>query len=148
MSDFLCFRNGQAAPNDYNRLDAIVANTNRLVSKVEELEDLIIELKSKQQAGDMVELKQLISELQIQDNKNQKKITLLAVQRLNSKDLFMGNDMHQSYLIIMREREKIIEKLHEKLKEVSGNRFMQVPQQIAPSPSIADIASGQMSVNN
>ena len=40
---------------------------------------------------------------------------------MNSKDLFMGNDMHQSYLIIMREREKIIEKLHEKLKELSGN---------------------------
>ena len=66
----------------------------------------------------------------------------MAVQRLNAKDLFMGNDMHQSYLIIMREREKIIEKLHEKLKEVSGNRFMQVPQQMVPSPSIADIASG------
>ena len=65
MQDFMCFRNGQANPNDYNQLDAIVANTNRLVSKVEELEDLIIELKSKQQAGEVVELKQLLSELEI-----------------------------------------------------------------------------------
>jgi hypothetical protein len=56
-----------------------VANTNRLVSKVEELEDLIIELKSKQQAGEMVELKQLISELQLQDNKSQQKIQVLVI---------------------------------------------------------------------
>ena len=79
---------------DYNQLDAIVANTNRLVSKVEELEDLIIELKSKQQAGEMVELKQLISELQIQESKNQQKVQVLVSQRMNSKDLFVGNDMH------------------------------------------------------
>ena len=31
MADFMCFRNGQATPNDYNQMDAIVANTNRLV---------------------------------------------------------------------------------------------------------------------
>ena len=77
----------------------------------------------------MVELKQLLSELQIQGNRNQKKIEVLVVQRMNSKDLFMGNDMHQSYLIIMREREKIIEKLHEKLKELSGNQVFKVPEQ-------------------
>lgn len=44
----MCFRSGQATPNDHNQLDAVVANTNRLVSKNEELEDLIIELKTKQ----------------------------------------------------------------------------------------------------
>lgn len=39
----------------------IAQNTQRLVQRIEELEDLVIELKSKQSAGEIVELKQLIS---------------------------------------------------------------------------------------
>ena len=42
-------------------MDSIAQNTQRLVQRIEELEDLVIELKSKQSAAEIVELKQLIS---------------------------------------------------------------------------------------
>ena len=42
-------------------MDPIIQNTQRLVGRVAELEDLVIELKQRQQASDTVELKQIIS---------------------------------------------------------------------------------------
>jgi len=41
--------------------DPIAVNTQRLVQRVEELEDLVIELKSKQSASEVTELKHLIA---------------------------------------------------------------------------------------
>ena len=42
-------------------MDPIILNTQRLVGRVGELEDLVIELKQRHQASDTVELKQIIS---------------------------------------------------------------------------------------
>lgn len=49
MADFLCFRNPEFNENNM-QTDPIAMNTHRLSMRVEELEDLIIELKSKQNA--------------------------------------------------------------------------------------------------
>ena len=68
--------------------DGIQQNTQRLVQRVEELEDLVIELKSKQSAGDIVEMKQLISSLELETNFLNEKIAALVQQRINSKDMF------------------------------------------------------------
>jgi hypothetical protein len=57
IKDFMCFLPGQELPG----AESIAQNTQRLVQRIEELEDLVIELKSKQSAGEIVELKQLIS---------------------------------------------------------------------------------------
>lgn len=61
MKDFMCFRSGSN--------DQVVENTQRLVLRVQELEDLVVELKSKQSANDLIELKQLLSQLQVELNK-------------------------------------------------------------------------------
>jgi hypothetical protein len=47
--------------------DPVALNTHRLVSRVEELEDLVIELKSKQSASEVVELKQLVQQLELEN---------------------------------------------------------------------------------
>jgi predicted nuclease with TOPRIM domain len=60
FKDFQCFTSGQ----EYSQ-ENVAQNTQRLVQRVEELEDLVIELKSKQSAGEIVEMKQLISQLQL-----------------------------------------------------------------------------------
>ena len=41
--------------------DPVVTNTQRLSQRVDELEDLVVELKQKQSASDIVELRQVIS---------------------------------------------------------------------------------------
>lgn len=119
MADFLVFRNGhvdinQMMPNQQNQ---VVANTLRLSQRVEELEDLVHELKTKQSVGEMIELKLLNSQLEIEQNNQNKKLAVLQEQRLNSKDLFVANDMHQSFLKIMKERELIIEQLQNQVKK-------------------------------
>ena len=57
------------------------------------------------------------------------KIGALTQQRTNSKDLFQANDMHQSYLNIMKEREKVIEQLHAQIKKLGEQKIMNVPNQ-------------------
>jgi len=42
--------------------EPIIENTQRLVSRVDELEDLVIELKSKQSASELTSLKDVISQ--------------------------------------------------------------------------------------
>lgn len=112
MKDFTCFRAGQPPQLDALGNDPVVANTHRLAQRVDELEDLVVELKQKQSASDIVELKQVISQLQVEAADRLEKIRLLSEQRMQSKDLFSANEMHQSYLSIMKEREKIIERLY------------------------------------
>ena len=69
-------------------MDPIAANTQKLVQRIEELEDLVVELKTKQSVGEIVELKQLIAQLQIEAKSQDEKIATLTKQRVNSKDLF------------------------------------------------------------
>lgn len=51
-------------------------------------------------------------------------VKFLQQKRLESKELFQANEMHSSYLSIMKEREKIIEKLHNQLKKISSQQVL------------------------
>lgn len=93
-------------------MDQIAQNTQKLVQRIDELEDLVAELKTKQTASEIADLKDLVSQLELENLQYVKKIAMLQEARINSKDLFQANDMHQSYLSIMREREKVIESLY------------------------------------
>ena len=79
---------------------------------------MVIELKSKQSAQEIVELKQVIAQLQLENCSFTSKIQLMQQQRMNSRELFQANDMHESYLSIMKERERIIEQLHQHIKKL------------------------------
>ena len=57
--------------------DPVALNTQRLVQRVEELEDLVVELKSKQSASEVTELKQLISQLELENLAQLKQIKAL-----------------------------------------------------------------------
>ena len=128
-------------------MDPVVQNTQRLVQRVEELEDLAMELKSKQSADTIVELKQLISQLQLEATAQNEKLVILQHQRLNSRDLFQANDMHQSYLAIMKEREKVIEQLHMQIKRIGDNQVLRVGQNSfggGTGRSFADVAQNSV----
>lgn len=128
----MCFRSSaysQEYASNPAFADAVAQNTQRLVQRVDELEDLVIELKSKQSAGDIVEMKQLISSLELEANFLNEKIAILVQQRVNSKDMFQGNDMHSSYLNIMKERERVIEQLHAQIKKLGEHQILNVPNQ-------------------
>ena len=75
--------------------DPVALNTQRLVQRVEELEDLVIELKSKQSASEVTELKQLISQLELENLSQIKQIKALQQKHLSSKELFQQNETYQ-----------------------------------------------------
>lgn len=116
MRDFIALTRGT---NESYGVDPVVANTQRLSQRVDELEDLVVELKQKQSASDIVEIRQVTSQLHLDNAALIDKIKVLSEARVNSKDLFGTNDMHQSYLSIMREREKVIEKLYQQVKRLT-----------------------------
>ena len=68
MADFMVFRNGQVDVNSMmpSQQNQVVANTLKLSQRVEELEDLVHELKTKQSVGEMIELKLLNSQLELE----------------------------------------------------------------------------------
>ena len=65
---------------------------------MDELEDLVVELKQKQSASDIVELRQCISQQHLDLADYAEKIKLLSETRVKTQELFGANDMHQSYL--------------------------------------------------
>ena len=105
-------------------MDQIAQNTQKLVQRIDELEDLVAELKTKQTASEVADLKELVSQLQLENAQFVKKIAWLQEARISSKELFQANDMHQSYLEIMREREKVIESLYAQIKRMNDNRML------------------------
>lgn len=105
-------------------MDQIAQNTQKLVQRIDELEDLVAELKTKQTASEVADLKDLVSQLQLENSQYMKKIGVLQEARINAKDLFQGNDMHQSYLGIMKEREKVIESLYGQIKRLSDTQLL------------------------
>ena len=120
----MCFRQNSDFHGFTINQDPIAQNTHRLVQRVEELEDLVVELKSKQSASEMVELKQLVSQLELENLGLIKQLKNLHAKRVSSKDLFDKNEMHSSYLCIMKEREKIIEQLQKQLKRVADQKIL------------------------
>lgn len=66
MSDFLCFRQyDNQEPNISS--DPVALNTYRLSQRVQELEDLVVELKSKQSASEMSELRDLVQQVELEN---------------------------------------------------------------------------------
>ena len=78
----------------------------------------MVELKSKQSANEVTELKALVAQLELDCVNQMKLIKALQQKRIASKDLFDRNEMHSSYLQIMREREKVIDQLHQQIKKM------------------------------
>ena len=52
------------------------------------------ELKTKQTGSEVADLKDLVSQLQLENTQYVKKIAFLSEKRMNSKELFQANDMH------------------------------------------------------
>jgi hypothetical protein len=91
MKDFIALTRGTS---EAIGVDPVVANTQRLSQRVDELEDLVVELKQKQSASDIVEIRQVVSQLHLENAALLEKIKVLSEARGNSKDLFGANDMH------------------------------------------------------
>mmetsp|Transcript_17331 Transcript_17331/g.29147 ORF Transcript_17331/g.29147 Transcript_17331/m.29147 type:complete len:186 (-) Transcript_17331:3-560(-) len=71
----------------------------------------------------MVELKQIICYLQTENKGLRTRVQEMSEKRVNSKQLFFENEMHDCFLRIMREREKTIHGLAQNLSKSAQTVF-------------------------
>ena len=72
-------------------------NTQKLIQRIEELEDLVQDLKNKYSAQESVELKAIVKNQSQQLSVQQNKLAELTKRRCQAKDLFGQNDLYQTF---------------------------------------------------
>ena len=82
-----------------------------MVQRIEELEDLVHDLKNSHNAQESVELKAIIENQSHQLNGQQIEISELSQKKCKSADLFGQNDLYQTFQKLIMERDEIIKTL-------------------------------------
>jgi len=65
--------------------------------RIEELEDLVVELKNQQTSTEFIELKSLLIQKEQDISLLNMKIEELRRQRMNAKNLFEGNELYDAF---------------------------------------------------
>ena len=86
-------------------------NTQKLIQRIEELEDLVQELKNKYSAQESVELKAIVKNQGQQLRLQQSKLVELTKKRCQAKDLFGQNDLYLTFQKLISERDEMIKAL-------------------------------------
>ena len=86
-------------------------NTQKLIQRIEELEDLVQELKNKYSAQESVELKAIVKNQGQQLRLQQSQLVELTKKRCQAKDLFGQNDLYLTFQKLISERDEMIKAL-------------------------------------
>ena len=86
-------------------------NTQKLIQRIEELEDLVQDLKNKYSAQESVELKAIVKNQSQQLRLQQSKLAELTKKRCQVKDLFGQNDLYLTFQKLISERDEMIKAL-------------------------------------
>lgn len=83
-------------------------NTQKLISRIEELEDLVVELRTQNSPQEVLELKNCINSQATEISLLRDKLQSLIQKRLRCMDLFEKNDLYASFQKVLKEREDVI----------------------------------------
>lgn len=92
-------------------------NTQKLITRIEELEDLVVELRSNNSPQEVLELKNLITQQATEISLLRDKYTDATRRRFKAADLFDKNDLYASFQKVIKERDEVIKGLTTQLKE-------------------------------
>lgn len=104
-------------------------NQHRLLIRIEELEDLVVELKQQQSPNEFIELKQLLLQKQNENQVLNQKVEELRKVRFNAKNLFEGNELYTTFQRSIHERNETIAKLRQENAQVKNSSFIQKIQE-------------------
>ena len=90
---------------------AAIYNAQKLVHRIEELEDLVVELKNQNNAEEIFGLKQVLTQQNLQLTAHQEKIKVLSAMRVKFSDLFEKNELFESFQKLMKDRDHLISQL-------------------------------------
>jgi hypothetical protein len=92
--------------------------------RIEELEDLVVELKNQQTSTEFIELKSLLIQKEQDISLLNMKIEELRRQRMNAKNLFEGNELYEAFQKAVNERNDLILKLKRELSQIKNAKFI------------------------
>ena len=92
--------------------------------RIEELEDLVVELKNQQTSTEFIELKSLLIQKEQDISLLNMKIEELRRQRMNAKNLFEGNELYDAFQKAVNERNDLILKLKRELSQIKNAKFI------------------------
>ena len=94
------------------------------VQRIEELEDLVHELRSQASAQQIIELEQIIQEQSLQVGRLERLVQDLQKRRENSSDLFDKNEMYETYKKLIGERDEVIKTLVQRMQELKQDKVI------------------------
>ena len=97
--------------------------------RIEELEDLVVELKNQQTPNEFIELKTLLVEKEQEISKLNLKVEELKKVKVGAKNLFDGNELYQTFQSAVNERNDLILRLKKELSAVKNAKFITSLQQ-------------------
>ena len=113
--------------------DNLLQSQQRLLMRIEELEDLVVELKNQQTPNEIIELKTLLILKEQEISKLNLKVDELKKVKVGAKNLFDGNELYQTFQSAVNERNDLILKLKKELSALKNAKFITSLQQQSPS---------------
>ena len=92
--------------------------------RVEQLEDIITELKTQSSAQTLIDLRKVIASQSVEITGLKEKLYLTQQQRCRAQDLFLENELYQTFQKMMRERDFKIQDLLHRLNEAKESQIM------------------------
>jgi len=93
-------------PNDPNQVT--IFNTAKLVQRIEELEDLVVELKTQSSPQESLDIKAAMNRQSVELNDLKSLLKELQTVRVKSTDLFDKNELYASFQKVMKERDELV----------------------------------------
>lgn len=110
--------------NPQGSSDSIMQGHQRLLMRIEELEDLVVELKSQQSPTENLDLKALLLQKEHENQLLNNKVEELRKLRVRAKDLFDNNELYVTFQKAIKEREDVISKMKNELSQIKNSSFI------------------------
>lgn len=114
--------------------------------RIEELEDLVVELKSQQSPTENLDLKALLLQKEHENQLLKNKVEELRKLRVRAKDLFDNNELYVTFQKAIREREEVISKMRNELSSLKNSSFINKIQEPKDHNQQLEKAMGKFSI--
>ena len=110
----------------------------RLLMRIEELEDLVVELKTQQSPSENIDIRALLVSKEHEIKQLNNKIAEIRKTKISAKNLFDNNELYETFKKAVDERNEVILKLKKELQSLKQANFAAKIQQQPLSNSAAN----------
>jgi hypothetical protein len=128
--DYLQIKGNPFTPTMVGGQENHLQTQQRLLMRIEELEDLVIELKTQQSPTENIDLRALLVVKEQEIQVLNQKIEELRKTKVTSKNLFDNNELYETFKKAVDERNELILRLKKEVSQLKTSKFAaQIQQQ-------------------